>query len=211
MDKKIKIVGCGPGSPDYITPAASKAVASASVIIGAQKLLDLFPHSTAIKESLGKNLSTTIDTIATYIEDHDVAVLVSGDPGIFSLAKLVIRRYGRDSCEIIPGVSSVQVAFARLGVDWHDCRLVSAHKEVPETDLAQLYEQFGKLAIFAAGSAAGPWIVSSLKDAHPTPGAVVCQNLTLADEKIDVVDIPELESFEIGSSSIIILMDGEKL
>ncbi len=210
MDKKIKIVGCGPGSPDYVTPTASKAVASANVIIGAQKLLDLFPHSKAIREPLNRNLSTAIDSIATYIDKNVVAVLVSGDPGVFSLAKLVIKRYGKNSCEVIPGVSSVQVAFARLGLDWHDARLVTAHKEVPDVDLPQLYEQFGKLAIFTAGKPALSWIASSLRDVHLPPKAVVCQNLTLADEKIDVLCLKELESFETGSSSIIILLDGEK-
>ena len=210
MDKKIKIVGCGPGSPDYVTPAASKAVASANVIIGAQKLLDLFPDSKAVREPLNRNLSLAIDSIATYMDKNVVAVLVSGDPGVFSLAKLVIKRYGENSCEVIPGVSSVQVAFARLGLDWHDTLLVSAHKEVPDVDLTKLYEQFGKLAIFAAAKPAVTWIVSSFRDAPLPPQAVVCQNLTLADEKIDLLSLKELESFEIGSSSIIILLDGEK-
>lgn len=212
MDKKIKIVGCGPGSPDFITPAALKAVESANVIMGAQKFLDLFPHSTAVREPLGRNLSGNIDAIADHIENNRrVAVLVSGDPGVFSIARLVVKRYGRHSCEVIPGISSAQVAFARLGLDWQDCRLVSAHKEVPALDLSQLYEQFRKLAIFAGGPTVGPWIASSLKDCNPLPQAVVFQNLTLSDEKMDVLNVMELESFEMGSSSIIILVDQEDL
>ena len=212
MDKKIKIVGCGPGSPAFVTPAASKAVDSANVIMGAHKLLDLFPQSMAAREPLGRNLSDSIDAIANHIENNRVvAVLVSGDPGVFSIARLVVKRYGRDACEVIPGVSSVQVAFARLGLDWHDCRLISAHKEVPALDLAQLYDQFRKLAIFASSATAGAWIASSFKDCNPLPKAVVFQNLTLDDEKMDVLNVMELESFEMGSSSIIILVDQEYL
>jgi len=45
-----------------------------------------------------------------------IAVLVTGDPGLFSLAKPVIERFGRTRCRVIPGVSSVQTAFARIGV-----------------------------------------------------------------------------------------------
>ena len=39
---KINIVGVGPGSPDYVTPAARKAVQSAKLVIGAQRSLNLF-------------------------------------------------------------------------------------------------------------------------------------------------------------------------
>ena len=38
----IVIVGCGPGSPDYLTPLARRAVERAEVLVGASRLLDLF-------------------------------------------------------------------------------------------------------------------------------------------------------------------------
>lgn len=207
MEKKIKIVGCGPGSPEYLTPEACLAVQEAAIVMGAQKLLDLFPDSTAVKEPLDKNLSLTIDRIGSYIENHVVAVLVSGDPGIYSLAKLVINRYGKDSCEVIPGISSVQVAFARLGLDWSDSRMISAHKGLPELDLALLFDQCGKLAIFSGSSSTGPWIASFFRGADPQPLAIVCQNLTLAEERVDVMEAHAVEKFKFDSSSIIILLD----
>ena len=61
-----------------------------------------------------------------------VAVLVSGDPGLYSLAQNVVRRFGREHCEVVPAVSSVQVAFARLGLDWADARILSAHGRTPD-------------------------------------------------------------------------------
>ena len=39
---KLNIVGVGPGSPDYVTPAARKTVQEAQVIIGAERSLNLF-------------------------------------------------------------------------------------------------------------------------------------------------------------------------
>ena len=39
----IVIVGCGPGSPDYLTAAAIRAVQEAEVLVGARRLLELFP------------------------------------------------------------------------------------------------------------------------------------------------------------------------
>ncbi len=44
-DQSISIVGCGPGSLDYLTPAALRAIEEAEVLVGAIRLLDLFPAS----------------------------------------------------------------------------------------------------------------------------------------------------------------------
>ena len=40
---QITIVGCGPGSPEYLTPAAIAAVEKADLLIGTERLLRLFP------------------------------------------------------------------------------------------------------------------------------------------------------------------------
>ena len=61
-----------------------------------------------------------------------VTVLVSGDPGFFSLAKLVLRRFGRENCRIVPGISSVHVAFSRICLDWADAKIISAHVSDPD-------------------------------------------------------------------------------
>lgn len=211
MEKKLFIVGCGPGSPDYLTPVALKAIQSASVILGVRKLLDLFPDVNAQRIVLGRNISEAVNKISMYIETQVVAVLVSGDPGLFSLARLVVDKYGRDSCEIIPGISSAQTAFARLGLSWHDARLISAHKKVPEDDPVALYREFRKLAIFAGNAQTGKWLASSFVNFTDKPDVVVCENLTLQDEKITHLRIGDLESFEIEPSSIIIVLDREML
>lgn len=71
-----------------------------------------------------------------------------GDPGLASLAKLVLRRFGLHACEVLPGISSVQVAFARLGLDWLDARILSAHARLPLAVLGELSD-YAKLAILA--------------------------------------------------------------
>ena len=46
---KLNIVGVGPGSADYVTPAARKTVAQAQIVIGAQRSLDLFTATSKAK------------------------------------------------------------------------------------------------------------------------------------------------------------------
>ncbi len=116
----ITIVGCGPGSPDFLTVAALNAVEEAEVLVGAQRLLDLFPASNAERFVLGAGIGSALDEILERFIEKRVAVLVTGDPGLYSFAKLVIERFGRENCRIIPGISSVQCAFASIGTDWAD-------------------------------------------------------------------------------------------
>ena len=129
--QSISIVGCGPGSLDYLTPASLRAIEQAEVLVGAKRLLDLFAASPAERIVVSAEIGEVLDHIAVRADRQRIAVLVTGDPGLFSLAKPVIERFGRTRCRVIPGVSSVQTAFARIGVDWADARIISIHKEYP--------------------------------------------------------------------------------
>jgi len=202
----ISIVGCGPGSPDYVTRAAILAVESADVLIGAQRLLDLFPSSPALKIAAGGKVAETLDLIAAHAKTESVAVLVSGDPGIFSLSKRVLARFGRDACRVIPGISSVQVAFARVGLDWADARLISAHKEDPDPGTADALRKEHKIAVFAGRAASLVWIAALLAALGPGYRVYACENLTLPNERIRTVSPEELTSLTLSSSAIILIV-----
>ena len=59
-ENRITIVSCGPGSADYVMPIAHKAVAKAEVLVGASRLLELFPDSLA---KLGRTLPFLLDLV----------------------------------------------------------------------------------------------------------------------------------------------------
>ena len=54
-----------------------------------------------------------------------MAVLVSGDPLFYGLARFLCERIGQDQCEIVPHVSSMQLAFARVKESWDDAYLTN--------------------------------------------------------------------------------------
>ncbi len=111
--KKIIIVGCGPGAEYYITPAAREAAQKADVLIVSRRLQELFPEIAAERIDSGIDVDGTLDTMAARRDAGlQVVLLATGDPGIASLAQPVVRRFGRENCEVIPGISSIQVAFA---------------------------------------------------------------------------------------------------
>ncbi len=209
--KQIVIVGCGPGAPDYMTPAASRAAMAADVLVGAARLLELFPESKAERIPLTSGLEQVLDQIEARFPDKRVAVLVTGDPGLYSLSKLVIARFGRDCCEVIPGISSVQVAFARLGLDWSDASIVSAHKRDPQVDPEELFRS-PKIVILCGRQGVLPWIATLVQDARAQDHALfVMEDLTLPTESIVQVHPPDLPSVHAGPRTIVVVVGKDLL
>lgn len=202
---KITIIGCGPGAPEYVTPAARRAIEEAEVLVGAQRLLDLFPDSFAERLAVG-SVSWALDQIAERLGKRKIAVLVTGDPGLCSLAQPVIRRFGREACQVIPGISSVQAAFASVAMDWQGARILSAHGRVPEADFAALARE-EKLALLAGNRETAEWVDALALKLAPTHEIFVCENLTLADENVRRVD--QLKTMQLAPRTIILFIRKE--
>ena len=209
--KKIIIVGCGPGAVDYITPAAEAAAGKADVLIVSQRLKDLFPKCPAERIDSGTDVAGILDTIASRRDDgRQVVLLATGDPGIASLAKPVIRRFGRENCEVIPGISSVQVAFARLGLGWQEARIFTAHSRNPEVSAADLREA-RKIAILGGRPEALTWTAGLIAELGGDRRVFLCEDLTLPGEQVREVSADELTTLPVSTRAIILIIQGELL
>ena len=201
----IVIVGCGPGSPDYLTPAARRAAEQADVLVGSQRLLDGLPGGRERIPVTG-DTAGLLDRIDTLLAaGRGVTVLVSGDAGLFSLAGPIVQRFSRSRCAIVPGISSVQVAFARLALDWADARLVSAHGR-PANVSAEELARSDKIAILAGTAEAIAWsaqMAAQLADSH---AAFLCENLTLTDERVAELTPEKLGATDASSLAIVVLV-----
>lgn len=210
MKTKITIVGCGPGALDYLTPAARAAIECAEVLVGAQRMLDLFPARNAERIVVKADIEAVLEQIAARASQKRVVALVTGDPGLCSLAAPIVKRFGRAACEIIPGVSSVQVAFARLGLDWLDTRIITAHDKEPDISATALATE-RKLAVLAGNDATQPWIASLATTLAASHHVFVCENLTLSDERIRQIKPSQLHTMKLASRAIVLLVRKEVL
>lgn len=125
--KKIIIVGCGPGGAGYLTGQAHKAAAEADVVAGTPKFLRLFPQVKSRLE-LQSARAEEIAGLLAGLAATRIAVLVSGDTGLYSLAS-TLRKAVPDHWEVefVPGISSVQAACALFAMEWQDMRFYSLH------------------------------------------------------------------------------------
>ena len=75
-----------------------------------------------------------------------MVVLASGDPGFFGIARYLAAEFGREAFTVLPQVSSLQLAFARIGLPWDDGACVSLHGRPLVLRLAesQIARAFGR-------------------------------------------------------------------
>lgn len=209
IDRPITIVGCGPGGPDYLTDAARQAVDQAQLLVGASHLLALFPEAKGEQIAVGADIAAALKVMDTRIGQTPIVVLVTGDPGLHSLARPVVRHFGRALCRIIPAVSSVQAAFAAAGLDWMDARILSAHGALPEVNTQNLLP-VDKVAVLAGSSAALQWIGELAVKIAPRR-ILVCEELTLPEETITEVQANELMGLEASPRTVVLLVRPEML
>lgn len=202
----ITIVGCGPGSPEYVTPAATNAVGEARYLVGAERLLKLFPHCGAEKIKLKTPISETLDRMDRILEISDVTVLVTGDPGLYSLTAPIIQRFGRERTRIVPGISSAQAAFALLGLSWSRALVLSAHKKDPETGFEDALRH-DPIAILAGSESALRWTRELMSYNKTNDRDIyICENITLPEERVIKPRLGEVDRLSISRNSVIVIV-----
>jgi len=204
---KVIIVGCGPGLKAYISPKALYNVKKADILVGSRRLLKLFPGVDAEKIILEKNYSVLINRIADWSATKQVVVLVSGDPCFFSYTKLLVKKLGRESCIIIPGISSIQLAFAAVGESWDDACFISLHGREPEyVQLIHNVREHSKVGILTdqnntPASIARQLLASGIRNRQ----MFVCENLSLPNERIHEMDLSSAANMKTNGTSVVII------
>lgn len=136
---RLAVVGIGPGTEEWLTPEARELIRTSDVLIGYSYYLDLIDSLIAGKQRidspLGEEESRVRRALCLAAEGRAVALISSGDPGIYAMASLVFECLdagdlpdGAYRTEIIvaPGISAFQAAAARAGAPFgHDFCAIS--------------------------------------------------------------------------------------
>jgi precorrin-2 C20-methyltransferase/precorrin-3B C17-methyltransferase len=130
------VVGLGPAGPEWLTPEARAELATADELIGYRTYLDRVPA----RHGQGRHASDNRveaerarHALELAAAGRRVAMVSSGDPGIFAMAAAVLEEYERGNGEyagvelqVIPGMSAMQAAAARVGAPLgHDFCVIS--------------------------------------------------------------------------------------
>jgi cobalt-precorrin-7 (C5)-methyltransferase len=213
---KIRIVGVGPGSPEYVTPIAKKAVATAQVIIGSERALSMFAGDISGEtiKLTAKNINSILKNAVESSQQGKLVVLLStGDPGFSGLlrtfSKLTIDR--NIEVDVIPGISSVQVCAARLLLPWDEMRLFTFHQHATEEEKRELFESVRSrriVMLLPESKSFFPAEVAKFligKSVSANTPAFVCENLTLKDERIVSTTLAGISEHRFSSLCVMVI------
>jgi cobalt-precorrin-7 (C5)-methyltransferase len=200
--QKIYIIGCGPGSREYLTLAAIDLVARAGLVMGPPGLVSLFGPIPGRVVSTGKKTSLVLEEMAKHFPEEDIVLLVGGDPGCFSLSRLVINRFGLENCRVIPGISSVQLGLSRIGKEWTRARVMSAHGR--DTSLLPGKICGSDLCVVLLGSRLD-WLGPFLSEITRDKTVYLMQDLGLQGESISIIKSDTDLKGEISPKSLLVI------
>lgn len=148
MKQMITVMGFGLSEKDL--PAASLAlIAGADILVGGRRHLASVDHATAEKIVIQGPIAVILDRLEEEVaRDRQVVILASGDPLYYGIGPLVIKRFGAQAVRVIPNISAVAGAFARLGLAWQDAGVVSLHGREPSGRVIETLLHHEKTALF---------------------------------------------------------------
>ena len=147
----LSIVGIGPGIDSWRTPEATALITAASDLVGYGLYLDLIGDLVTGKKRHVSELAQEEERVRRALdlaaEGRNVALVCSGDAGIYALATLVFELmdrenrtdWNRTTLQVTPGISALQAAAARIGAPiGHDFCTISL------SDLLTPFEEIEK-------------------------------------------------------------------
>jgi precorrin-2 C20-methyltransferase / precorrin-3B C17-methyltransferase len=121
----VAVVGLGPAGPEWLTPEASEALAAADELVGYGPYLARVPARPGQRRHASENrveAQRARHALELAAGGAQVAVVSSGDPGIFAMASAVLEqveagngRFAAVEVRVVPGLSAMQAAAARVG------------------------------------------------------------------------------------------------
>jgi precorrin-6Y C5,15-methyltransferase (decarboxylating) len=172
-------------------------------LLGGERHLAFFPDHPAEKLAIRDNLKEIAARLQG--ETRRVAVLASGDPLFYGIAGYLATKIGRDRLEVLPNISSMQLAFARLKESWHDAALVSCHAK-PIEEAIDVIRDAKKVGIFTDDENTPARIARELLKAGVGGfRAHVCESLGGRDERISSWDLEELVEQSFSPLNVLVL------
>jgi precorrin-6Y C5,15-methyltransferase (decarboxylating) len=205
VDDKVHIVGIGDDGVEGITAHARRIVEAADVLLGPVSCASLLPAALRGRLDMAASLDDLVERIDA-AAGRRIVVLASGDPLFYGTARYVCQKLGKDRFEVVPHVSSMQLAFARVKESWEEAFLANLSGQsiervidrVRSTETAGLFtsEQWPPAAVARA----------LLDEGIDYFQAYVCENLGSPDERVTQGSLADIARDSFGPLNVMILV-----
>ena len=201
---KITIVGVGDDGSPGLSQQATEVIARATKLYGSTALLERFCDAAVDQQVLGPDL----DRLASELESAPPGsvVLASGDPLFYGTARFLCERLGKETFEVIPHVSSMQLAFARVKESWDEAYLTNVANQ-PLDRIVEKIRTAEKVGLFTSQEVPPSRIAELLlsKGIYYFT-AYVCENLGAPDERVTKCELQELVLQKFALLNVLVLL-----
>src|SRR5919197_3249347 len=202
---KIYVVGVGGDGLAGLTSRARDLVASAEVLVGSDGALRLLPEVNAERVRIGSDLGDVTERLRINFGKKRIVVVATGDPLFYGVARYLCDRIGKERFEVLPHVSSMQLAFARVKETWEEAYLTNLATHPLETvlDRIRVAETVG---LFTSEKEGPPEIARALLARGLDYFRVyVCENLGGPDERVTQGELADIAEMEFDPLNVMIL------
>ena len=211
MENKIYIIGIGPGSSEYLTKKAVDTVKTSDYTVGSTRAIDLFDD---VNNKIAVNVKDLLDKLEKgvdlAIEGNTVSILSTGDPGFSGVLNTVLRianekNFPEEKIEVIPGISSLQLAAARNHIQWDNANVMTFHGRENIEDILKVINN-GKTTIALPSKKVrdmAQFLLDNGVDEHRE--VVVCERLSYDDEKIVRSTLKDIANSEFTYMCIMVI------
>jgi len=221
---KLYVIGIGYRPLDK---RAREIIYNSNVILASTRLLEIFKGYEEFKDVKEKikvidNVYETLNFIRS--QTTSITLLASGDPLFFGIGKMILDEFGKDRVEILPDLSSIQVAFSRIKEPWGDALFISLHGgpdpkkrrrlEYEINDIPSLLEKYSKIGILT-DKVNNPAVIARqlLLISHPSLSDLrmyVCEKLGYPDEKLTEGTPETIAEMGFSDPNLVVLIRGDK-
>jgi cobalt-precorrin-7 (C5)-methyltransferase len=211
MENKIYIIGIGPGSSEYLTKKAVDTVKTSDYTVGSTRAINLFDD---VNNKIAFNVNDLLDKLEKgvdlAIEGNTVSILSTGDPGFSGVLNTVLRianekNFPEEKIEVIPGISSLQLAAARNHIQWDNANVMTFHGRENIEDILKVINN-GKTTIALPSKKVrdmAQFLLDNGVDEHRE--VVVCERLSYDDEKIVRSTLKDIANSEFTYMCIMVI------
>jgi precorrin-6Y C5,15-methyltransferase (decarboxylating) len=204
-EPRIHIIGVGSDGLAGLTSRARDLLQSADLVFGPEAVLAALPDLRAEKRVLGSDLPEAVAALTAHLGRKRLAIVAGGDPLFYGVARYLCDRLGKDRFEVLPHVSSMQLAFARVKESWEEAYLTNlqTHPLATILDRIRTAETVGLFTTETEGP--GEIARRLLERGLDYFRVYVCENLGGPDERVTQGELAEICDMEFAPLNVVIL------
>lgn len=205
MSAKIPIVGVGPDGLAGLTARSRELLSGAEMVFGSEPALRLLPELAAERVRIGTDLPEVVAKLRANLGTKRMAIAAVGDPLFYGTARYLSDKLGPDAFEVVPHVSSMQLAFARIMVTWEEAYLTDLSTRSLD-DVLDKIRTAETVGLFTSEAYPPNRIARELlaRGLDYFRG-FVCENLGGKDERITQAELAEIQDMRFDPLNVFIL------